>query len=311
MEKKTYDVKKVGLESIDTSDPSLQYIDSDIAFFEEPQQMDDMAALRLNVNVLLMCLEGSASMELNGREITVERRQLLFCHSNALLSNKTISPDFRCSVLCITDRLLRALLRTKMGIWNRMMYINKTNVIPLTEENIANIKSYYDLVKCKMKQHENPYKREVICSLLRTILIDLCALIVMRNKLDEKVELSQGKLLFGRFLQTLAESNVKRHTVEHYASLLYVTPKYLSMVCKRESGKTALEWIQEYVSEDIRYYLTGSELSVKEIANRLGFPNISFFGKYVRERFGVSPKKLRQLVATGKTNDMNMGHGGQ
>jgi len=83
------------------------------------------------------------------------------------------------------------------------------------------------------------------------------------------------------------------------------------MVCKRESGKTALEWIQEYVSEDIRYYLTGSELSVKEIANRLGFPNISFFGKYVRERFGVSPKKLRQIVATGKINDINMRHDGQ
>ena len=33
-----------------------------------------------------------------------------------------------------------------------------------------------------------------------------------------------------------------------------------------------------------------------QVCDRLGFPNTSFFGKYVREHFGVTPIQLRQDI---------------
>ena len=78
---------------------------------------------------------------------------------------------------------------------------------------------------------------------------------------------------------------------EHHR--LYVSPKYLSAICKAESGKTANQWITEYTLEDIRYQLLFTNHSIKEITHQLGFPNTSFFGKYVRQHFGTSPKALR------------------
>ena len=70
-------------------------------------------------------------------------------------------------------------------------------------------------------------------------------------------------------------------------------PKYLTAICKKNSGKTANEWITEHVLEDIRYYLRHTDLSIKQICDRLGFPNSSFFGKYVKDHFGVTPLEFR------------------
>jgi AraC-like DNA-binding protein len=39
--------------------------------------------------------------------------------------------------------------------------------------------------------------------------------------------------------------------------------------------------------------LKQTDLSVKQICDRLGFPNPSFFGKYVREHFGMTPLAIR------------------
>ena len=40
--------------------------------------------------------------------------------------------------------------------------------------------------------------------------------------------------------------------------------------------------------------LERSDKSIKEIANELNFPNISFFGKYVKKHTGMSPKQYRE-----------------
>ena len=59
------------------------------------------------------------------------------------------------------------------------------------------------------------------------------------------------------------------------------------------SQKTASQWIQEYTLSDIIWYLKNTSLSLKEISNKLGFPNTSFFGKYFRQHFNCTPMDYR------------------
>ncbi|MDE6555622.1 MAG: helix-turn-helix domain-containing protein [Duncaniella sp.] len=81
-----------------------------------------------------------------------------------------------------------------------------------------------------------------------------------------------------------------------YADRLCISSKYLSKVCNICSGRSASDWIREYVMYDIRSHLKNSSLSIKEVANRLGFSSLTFFGKSVRRWFGVSPTELRALL---------------
>ena len=49
----------------------------------------------------------------------------------------------------------------------------------------------------------------------------------------------------------------------------------------------------DYGECDGRLLLKDTDLSVKEISNRLGFPNSSFFGQYFREQAGMTPMAYR------------------
>ncbi len=91
----------------------------------------------------------------------------------------------------------------------------------------------------------------------------------------------------------LATYDGSERSVKAYADRLCVTPKYLSTVCKTVSGKTALEWIHDFLADAITRNLKYTEGSIKEISDVLGFPNMSFFGKFVKTRFGMSPKEYR------------------
>lgn len=104
----------------------------------------------------------------------------------------------------------------------------------------------------------------------------------------------RSNILFKRFLDLLACTEVKKRSISYYAGKLCVTPKYLSTVCKKVSGKTAFEWINDYVVEDIKYFLKYSNKSIKEISEHQDFPNISFFGKYVKTHLGTSPTDYRK-----------------
>ncbi len=105
--------------------------------------------------------------------------------------------------------------------------------------------------------------------------------------------LGQKDYLFQRFMRLLVEQEVKQRTVEWYGHELCVTPKYLSSVCRQVSGRTAFEWINQFVLADIRYQLKYTSRTIQEVADYLDFPNASFFGKYVRQHVGCPPKEYR------------------
>lgn len=58
----------------------------------------------------------------------------------------------------------------------------------------------------------------------------------------------------------------------------------------------ALEVINRCIIDDVRRLLHNPDKSVKEISNELGFPNLSFFGKYVKRMLGMSPKAYRKSL---------------
>lgn len=187
-------------------------------------------------------------------------------------------------------------LREKMNVWNDVVYVRRIHVITVADENLKFYTHFYEMLcLCFDKGIDHPFRTDVIQSLLRGGILGLCGMLKQRMLTDE-VTYDGGASgnHFQHFLDLLHTVDVKHRTVEWYASELCISSKYLSALCKKNSGKTANEWITEHVVEDIRYYLKQTDYSIKQICDRLGFPNTSFFGKYVKEHFGMTPVQVRQ-----------------
>ena len=52
--------------------------------------------------------------------------------------------------------------------------------------------------------------------------------------------------------------------------------------------------------ESIIYRLKYTDLSIKEIVIDMDFPNISFFGRFVKSMLGMSPREYREKLRKKK-----------
>ena len=84
--------------------------------------------------------------------------------------------------------------------------------------------------------------------------------------------------------------------VQQYADQLCVTPDHLTAVVKHISGRTAIDWITESTVNAITHELLYTSRPVKEIADELDFPSLSFFGKYYKQHTGLSPRAKRNII---------------
>ena len=104
---------------------------------------------------------------------------------------------------------------------------------------------------------------------------------------------TRPQILYRQFINLIISTPVKPHDVAYYADKLSISPRYLANLCKAVSGKSAKEWINEYIMNDVRRYLVGTDLSIKEVASRTLFTNFPFFSKTVKRHFGMTPLELR------------------
>jgi AraC-like DNA-binding protein len=107
-----------------------------------------------------------------------------------------------------------------------------------------------------------------------------------QNKKDE---------LFNSFYRLVLQHYKDSREVGFYADKLCVAPKYLSAVIKETTGKSAFEWITDYVLLEAKSLLKSTNMTIQQISDELNFANQSFFGKYFKRLTGMSPSEYKRM----------------
>lgn len=279
---------------------SASYLDEDILIIDNVKVLQNPDPMRFQMNMIASCQRGSLRAELNGREIVVEKGDIFISPPNSVLDIKEVSEDFACTAMCVSNHGLLGILRSHISVWNRAMYVSKVSVLKMNEVDMVFYSKFTDLVRLCLDPKFNdrsswkPYRREIVETLLKSALLAVSNLLL--TDLPKETLGTSASDFFDKFLEMLQQSEIKHQPVEYFAQQLCITPKYLSIICKRHSGKTAIEWITEYTLADITYYLRSTTKTIKEISGILCFSNTSFFGKYVREHLHMSPLKYRESL---------------
>ena len=288
--------EEITLQSLtDNEDIQIGYSDSDIAIIDSIQKFAEVSSAHVSMNAIAICTQGKVQGILNGQPMELHKNQVAIIPQNVMVTDLMVSPDFDLKAMFFTNRILQSFLREKMSIWNDVVYIRRLYIVSLEDEDMQFYTNFYEMLSmCFDRRLNHPFRTDVIQSLLRAAILGLCGALKERVLTSEMpLDTTSSTNHFQRFLDLLHSTPMKHRTVEWYATELCITPKYLSALCKKHSGRTANEWITEHVLEDIRYYLKQTDYSIKQICNMMGFPNPSFFGRYVKEHFGMTPIELR------------------
>ncbi|WP_044266909.1 AraC family transcriptional regulator [Bacteroides timonensis] len=82
-------------------------------------------------------------------------------------------------------------------------------------------------------------------------------------------------------------------TVSYCADKVFLSPNYFGDLIKKETGKTAQEYIQLKIIDRAKQLLAEGILSVNEIAEELGFKYSTHFTRLFKKSVGISPTEYR------------------
>ena len=270
-----------------------EYTDNDVIFLDDIKDLPIATnPLRTDKLVSVVCHAGKLQVEINTVVHTIKANDILMSLPNDMVSNTMSSSDFAGTILCLSPKAVTHLFGESNSPYG-MLALSKNPIIKASDKSMEMLKMYSHALHAKMEMGQTPFRKQIIYSLIKASLCEL-----MENaKADPPPSpsgLRQSEILFRQFVDLLSGREVKPRTVTWYAEQMCITPKHLSTVCKRVSGKTALCWINQYMAMDIRHLLRDTDKPIKEIANLLKFPNTSFFGTYCKKRFGKTPLEYRK-----------------
>ncbi len=98
---------------------------------------------------------------------------------------------------------------------------------------------------------------------------------------------------FETFLALLETDISTTKQVVEYANKLHITPYQLNSITKEKVGKTSSELINSYIILEAKRYLLATSNQINQIAEQLGYEDISYFIRFFKKHTGFSPETFR------------------
>lgn len=246
-----------------------------------------------SMTVGVIC-NGTAKVVINNRQFELHPNSLFLIREGAKITS------FRCTkacmgyfVTCSTEFVESIKLDTSDMLSTAVLFSTK----PCFEANsseVASLSDICDTARMVASRGALLYDKKILASLL-TSFYYVVASIINKSMADDasRADGSRADELMRQFIAELSASCERERSVEYYAKQLGITPKYLSLICKKKVGVNASKVIDGAVVNKAKELLTHSGMSIQEVSERLNFVSQSFFGKYFKQRTGVSPSRYK------------------
>lgn len=117
---------------------------------------------------------------------------------------------------------------------------------------------------------------------------------LLKNTAQAMKGAAQGKeSLIGACLRCIDDHYRENLSVSDIAGRIGVNASYLSRIFREETGNTIIHTINEKKLSRAREYLVQTDMKIYEIAEILGFENVTYFSHFFKKHTGLSPKDYK------------------
>ena len=250
---------------------------------------------RLNALIIGVGTEGETSLTSNLQEFRLKKDSLFIFSPKHILQVQS-SNRFKAHLIVIAPDFLKRINIDTKRMMPLFLQFGSLPCMELTHAESQSLRSFILMVEQELKGSETDFSSEIIGGLSAATIYKVGD--ILTHYLTEHPEVdspihNRAEEYFRQFTELLGEHYKHERSVGFYARQLCITPKYLTTLIKRISGKSVSEWIDNYVILEAKTLLKYSNMSVQEIAYYLNFPNQSFFGSYFKRNAGMSPSQYK------------------
>ena len=267
----------------------------DIRLSEESQPLGHPC--RFDGYMLLYCVKGRIRLNVNLAEYCIEEGMIFMnVPGNIIRVNEILDvPKDEVRYVCVamSKDFLQGMHLDANKIFNEGMSMMENPSIRLSQKEIDMVVCGLEVVT-RIVNSDALYKKEALLSTLSSMFYLLMGVWRKReDELQDSAQTNRSKIIFDQFIKLVSEYHTRYRNVGFYADKLCLTPKYLSKLIKNATGRSAPDWIDQYVILEAKNLLKYSGVTIKEIVYRLNFPNQSVFYKFFKARTGMTPTEYR------------------
>lgn len=198
---------------------------------------------------------------------------------------------YRGKLLIFTEEFLLAnLAPSPQAKINRLYnYFLNPSLFLFPEGNNALIQA----LQAELTPPNGPNLANIVAALLSIYLLKLEA---QSQKTSPHYAFDRNYEIFASFKWSVENRYRLSRNASDHARELGVSYKHLNTICKGFTNKTAKAFIDDYILLEIKRYLSGTTLSIKEICYQCGFDEPTNFLKYFKKASGMTPVSFREQL---------------
>ena len=194
------------------------------------------------------------------------------------------------------DFLLGSQLAGNIKKYNFFSYATN-EALHLSDKEKSTIMSIYEIIEDELESRIDDFSQDIVISQL-DLLLNYSKRFYRRQFITRKAVnndlLTNLEQALENYLNSDTPLSKGLPTVQCLAEQLHVSPHYLSDMLRALTGQNALQHIQGKLIEKAKEILSTSNLTVAEVAYRLGFEQPQSFNKFFKNKTKISPLEFRQ-----------------
>lgn len=270
------------------------YIDGDVLLSDKLNRAYmPTSPRRMTFILVALCTRGECKFNIDTQPVKIRKNDVVVISDRHIVDSFQASDDADGLLMILSVNFFYEIVRNVSDVSMLFCFSRNHPVVSLDDNEVSLFRSYFFMLKEKLKSTGNRFRRDIVRTLILAMFYDLSNVITRVQESDNRRQ-SRADTIFRQFIHLVERNFRHERKVGWYAEQLCITPKYLSETVKSVSTRTPNEWIDSYVTLELRVLLKTTTKSVKEIAEEMNFPNQSFLGKFFREHVGVSPTLYRK-----------------
>lgn len=257
-----------------------------------------LSPYRSDHNSIHLITEGEVRVKINLLEYTLKKNDLVLFTSNTIRHFESVTPNCRSKNLLFSDDYLVASAipsKTAGGFDYLSGIINP--VANLQEHQAELIITQLTALGLKTKQAQTNtfYVNDILRHLFSALILEVGAL-YQNPKKPYVVSGTRKETIVHQFLKLLTKKFKEEKSVQAYADMLHISPKYLTTATRELTGKSAGSLIDEMIIVEAKLLLNESAMPIAHIAESLNFSDQFVFSKFFKKHAGQNPSAFRRSI---------------
>lgn len=259
-----------------------------------------------------LCTRGKCEMIVNDKRCLLKCGDALIKSPLVQISRVKESEDF-CMATIFEDEIdvLAPIAETNFDIVQDFLRQNKFYCSCKANEqaNFLTRKKTIDEYKQALTSKDISGKQNIaikhIIALLEQATILEYANIFLKQQENKHEDNNKERNIMIRFIFTLFNNYKYHRQVKFYADSLNFSANHFTRIIKKVSKRTPSEWISIITINQSKKLLRKQNISIKEVAQELNFPEQFTFRKYFKLYTGISPKEYKLNLSKEKSAASN------